>query len=112
MDNPVEVTKAWLKAKVEEDPERVIGRALVAIFRRQTEEEKGNNRTKNKNGVGFSYNDGRIGSIGAKYFMKHGTLTENLMKGWLKEDKKGYPRICRYSKQLNNIANGKAHINA
>src|SRR5690606_40017154 len=98
------VTREWLAQKVKENPQRTIGRALVAIFRRQTAEEKSGNLTKFHNGVGFSSNDARLGCIGAKYFIKHGTLSESLMKGWLKADKKGLPRIVKYVRQLNEIA--------
>ena len=99
------VTKDWLKKKVEENPARTVGRALVAIFRRQVNEEQSSNHTRYKNGAGFSANDARIGSLAAKYYMAHGTLLDWQIKGWVK-DVKGYPRICKYVKQLNEIANG------
>lgn len=98
------VTKEWLASKVEENPARTIGRALVALFRYQTEEEKNSNFTKFVNGVGFSANDARLGCIGAKYYMKHGTLSESLLKGWMKKDKNNLPRITKYVRQLNLIA--------
>jgi hypothetical protein len=98
------VTKQWLTDKVKENPERTIGRALVAIFHYQTADERADNETKLDNGVGFSANDARLGCIGAKYFMKHETLSPGLMKGWLKPDKWGMPRITKYTKQLNKIA--------
>ncbi len=101
------VTKDWLAQKIASNPPLVIGRALVALFNRQTTEERENNETKFLNGVGFSANDSRIGSIGAKYFLKHGTLLEWQLKAWLKVDKRGYPRIVKYAKQLNHIANAK-----
>lgn len=100
------VTKSWLKAKVEENPSLVIGRALVALFQRQTSEEKNSNGTKFKNGVGFSANDARIGTLAAKYYLKHGTLLEWQLKPWLKIVN-DYPRITKYTKQLNEIANEK-----
>lgn len=98
------VTKEWLKGKVIANPSLYIGRALVALFNRQTAEEKQTNDTKFLNGIGFSANDGRIGALGAKYYMKYGTLLEWQLKPWLKLDKKGYPRIVKYAKQLNDIA--------
>jgi hypothetical protein len=98
------VTKEWLANKVKHNPRFTIGRALVAIFRLQTENEKDSNVTKFHNGVGFSSNDARLGCIGAKYFIKHNTLTDGLMKGWLKLGKDGLPRITRYARQLNKIA--------
>lgn len=104
------VTRESLKQSIETHPKgpgHVIGRALVAIFRLQTEEEKQENHTKFRNGMGFSANDGRIGALGAKTFMKHGTLEEWQFKPWIKPDKNGYPRIVKYVKQLNWIANEK-----
>lgn len=98
------VTKKYLVDRIAKDPAWVIGRILVAIFNRQTSEEASNNLTKFHNGVGFSSNDARLGCIGAKYFIKHGTLTDGLMKGWLKLDKHGFPRITKYAQQLNDIA--------
>jgi hypothetical protein len=104
ISKPVLVSRDWLKQKVEENPSRTIGRALVAIFRKQTTDERINNSTKLHNGVGFSANDARLGCIGAKYYLKHGKLSDGLMKGWLKPDKRGYPRIVKYVRQLNEIA--------
>lgn len=101
------VTKEWLASKIEINAAFIIGRALVAIFRNQTMEERANNETILLNGIGFSANDSRIGSIGAKYFLKHGTLLDWQLKAWIKKDKKGYPRIVKYAKQLNAIANAK-----
>jgi hypothetical protein len=98
------VTKEKLKAWIAKDAVTVIGRALVVLFNRQESEEQSSNGTKFKNGVGFSSNDARLGSIGAKYYIQFKTLTPKLLAGWLK-DSHGYPRICRYSKQLNEIAN-------
>lgn len=101
------VTKEWLTQKIKENPPLVIGRALVALFHCQTSEERENNGTRYKNGVGFSSNDGRIGALGAKYFLKHGTLLDWQLKAWIKLDKQGFPRITKYTKQLNKIANVK-----
>ncbi len=103
------VTKPLIKKWVEGNPELVIGRALVAIFKYQTVDERNNNGTKYLNGVGFSANDGRIGSLGAKYFLKYGTLLEWQLKPWLKSDKNGFPRIAKYHEQLNRIAHEKAN---
>jgi hypothetical protein len=100
------VTKDKLKDWVTKDAVTVVGRALVALFNRQEDAEKSGNSTISKNGIGFSANDARLGSIGAKYYIQFKTLTPKLLAGWLKESN-GYPRICRYSKQLNEVANEK-----
>ena len=98
------VTRDSLKALLERDPVRVVGRALVAIFQNQTEDERANNTTTELNGIGFSGCDARSGVIGAKTFMKNGTLRDWQVDMWLKPAANGYPRICKYARQLNDIA--------
>jgi len=98
------VTKQSLKELITKDPARVIGRALVALFHRQTEVEKHNNVTRLQNGVGFTGTDGRIGAITAKYYMKYGTLLDWQIANWMKPNRKGEPRIVKYAGQLNDIA--------
>lgn len=102
------VTKDWLRDKLA-DPSKqivVLGRALLAIYRRQTELEKAAFATKYANGIGFSGPDAKLGSRCAEYFQKNGTLASWMAKVWLVE-KASYPRICKYAKQLNEIANEK-----
>jgi len=90
------------------DPSQVIGRALVGIFQFQTEAEKSNNDVEVWNGIGFTGADGRSGSLTAKYFLKHGRLEQWQIDRWMKvSDKTQMPRICKYHKQLNVIANAK-----
>ena len=84
---------------------RVIGRALVALFKRQTKDEQAINATEVHNKVGFTGADARSGSITAKYFMRHGKLQNWQIDRWLKQDKNGSPRLVKYHKQLNEIAN-------
>lgn len=105
------VTKDYLKTMVEKDACSTIGRALAALLKRQTLEESKNNTTSKLNGVGFSKNDGRIGTLGAKTFLKNGPLQDWQIAPWLKPDAKGYPRICKYWRQLNEIANERLHKN-
>lgn len=106
MSQQTVVTKEWLTAKIAENPEHVIGRALVAIFKRQTLAEQSSSSTIKHNGVGFTGPDARFGSFVAKYFIKHGTLKDWHVRVWTKPNKKGQPRIVKYAKQLNEIANG------
>lgn len=86
---------------------RIIGRALVCLLNRQTDDEKRDNDTKVTNLRGFSQCDSRAGSITAKYFLKHGKLLDWQMDNWLKTTKSGYPKICKYHRQLNEEANSK-----
>lgn len=103
------VTRESLCALIERKPVETVGRALVAIFRAgQTEDERAGNTTDVLNGIGFSGADARSASITAKYFIKHGTLLEWQVEQWTKPAKNGFPRICKYVKQLNDIAERKA----
>lgn len=101
------VTKDYLKLKVAENPVLTIGKALVAIYERQTNDEKSALSTTHKNDIGFSAAHARIGSIGAKEFKNNKRLPTWVLKVWEHKDRKGYPRICKYAKQLNEIANEK-----
>ncbi len=98
------VTKDSLRDMIAADPIKVIGRALVAIFNNQTSEEQSGMFTKFLNGKGFTQGDGRIGALGAKYYLAHGRLEDWQLKIWQTCGKQGYPRICKYAKQLNAIA--------
>ncbi len=87
--------------------EQYIGKALVAIFNFQTEDEKSSNSAHNHNEVGFSGTDAKDGCITAKYFLKHGTLRDWMVDRWMK-DCRGSPRITKYARQLNIAAELKA----
>jgi hypothetical protein len=87
---------------------RIVGRACVALFRRQTEDEKVVNAATHQNNRGFTQADARQGSITAKYFIKHGTLLEWQVNQWLRTDVRGTPRIVKYWKQLSEEAAKKA----
>lgn len=83
----------------------VVGRALVAIFKYQTESEKVSNDTKELNGVGFAGCDGRSGSLTAKSYLKNKTLQPWQVERWTKiSEKTGFARLCKYHSQLNTIA--------
>lgn len=85
----------------------IIGRACVALFRRQTESEKECNNTNNENGIGFTKADAHSGSITAKYYLKHQNLLGWQVESWMSQDKKGGMRIAKYWKQLNQAAEEK-----
>lgn len=98
------LTKQWLADKVKENPSRTIGRALLAIYQRQTFNEMHGTHTEEANGIGFSKPDARTGSIGARQFKENGIIDPWLIKLWSKEARDGFPRICKYIGQLNAIA--------
>jgi hypothetical protein len=109
---PAIVTRDSLKQMlVTATPERqiqIIGRALVRIFEGQTAAEKAANTTDVDNGIGFSGADAKAGTLTAKYFLKHKTLLQWQVTKWMQHSAEGYPRICKYHKQLNAIAEAKA----
>lgn len=86
------------------NPSFVIGRALLAIYNRQTYQEQSGTATIANNGIGFSKPDARLGSIGARMFKAHGELQPWLVKVWMKPASDGFPRICKYVRQLDEIA--------
>jgi hypothetical protein len=104
------VTKDSLIAMLNSSREKqikVIGRALVVLLNRQVAEEKNTNTTKFDNGIGFTPGDAFHGSVTAKYFVKHRTLTDWMVDRWMKPSSNGTPRIAKYSRQLNEAANAK-----
>jgi hypothetical protein len=82
----------------------VIGRALLAILKRQTDDEARSADTKYQNGVGFNSADAKSGTLTAKAFAKNKSLLDWQRGKWLTPAKNGYPRLCKYAKQLNEIA--------
>jgi hypothetical protein len=85
--------------------DQVIGRALVAIFLRQTRDERSNNSTSHNNNIGFAGCDAKTGSITAKYFIKHKKLLQFQRDCWMTVGRTGYPRLVKYDRQLAEIAN-------
>lgn len=84
---------------------KIVGRALVRLFERQTQEEKRRNDTEVNNTVGFAGSDGRQGSIAAKTFLKNGKLEQFQLDAWLAPWRgTGFPKICKYARQLNDVA--------
>jgi hypothetical protein len=86
--------------------QHVVGRACVALFKRQTEAEQATNDTNVLNYEGFSGSDARQGSLTAKYYLKHNRLEEWMVDQWTKEWR-GRPRLVKYWKQLNEAAKEK-----
>lgn len=82
----------------------VIGRACLSIYNRQTLEEQDSLVTRMRNGVGFTAFDAKVGSLTAIYYRDHKTLLPWHIEYWSKIMPNGYPKICRYAKQLNEVA--------
>lgn len=91
---------------VQADPAKrvhIIGRALVALFERQTAAEQSSDATHNDNGIGFASSDARTGSLTAKSYIARQNLVQWQVDQWMRQSR-GYPRICKYARQLNEIA--------
>lgn len=112
MKNEALVTKDTIRDLLQtKNPAQVIGWALVVIFKNQTLSEQVDNATTEYNGIGFTGFDAKSGSLTAKYFMEYGYLMQWQIDAWMRIEKSGYPRICKYYKQLNEEAIKKQHEN-
>ncbi len=85
----------------------IVGHALVVLFKNQTDDERRANTTKVNNGVGFTGADGHSGCLTAKCYIVNRTLQDWQVERWLRKDKSGFARICKYHAQLNIAANNK-----
>jgi hypothetical protein len=92
--------------------QHIVGRALVVLFNNQTQGERTSNTVAVDNGIGFTGADGRTGCLTAKFYLANKCLNEWQVNAWIRKDKKGYPRICKYHKQINEAAMTKAHADA
>lgn len=87
----------------------IIGRALVGLYARQTLAEQNAETTTESNNVGFASCDAKAGSLTAQAYQRRGTLNEWQVAKWMRADAKGFPRICKYHRQLNELAIEKAN---
>lgn len=79
--------------------DRAVERALLAIYRRQTDAERQAERTVVHNGVGFNAFDARLGTYYAKWIGSGKNLTGTHLD-------KGRRLASKYVGQLVSIANG------
>lgn len=104
------LTKEAFEALLMEDSARgmkAVGRALVALLRRQTIDERTQLETRYANKIGFNAADARAGTGNAEFFMHHGYLTSKQVAFWREADKHGNVRICKYISQLLEVAEQK-----
>lgn len=87
---------------------RIVGRALVVLFERQTMVEQQAHATTVSNNIGFAGCDARSGTLSAKAFLKNHTIQWRFVERWIKADKHGRPYICKYHKQLAEAAEARA----
>jgi hypothetical protein len=88
--------------------QHIVGRALVALFKRQTETERASNDTNVNNNRGFTAGDAKSGSITAKYYIKHKKLESWQVQRWLEGNERGEMRLTKYWRQINEVAAEKA----
>lgn len=88
--------------------DRAVARALVVLAERQTAVEQNAEATINRNGVGFTPADARMGTSMANFYTRFGRLTEKQIAYWRVPNVRGVPRICKYAGQLLEIAQAKA----
>lgn len=77
-----------------------VGRALVHLLNRQTQDEQETSDTRHQNARGFNTADARRGTITAKYYLKHRTLQDWQIEYWLQEDARGALRLGKYWRQI------------
>lgn len=93
----------WTKESIRELLERndqAVARGVVALYKRQTADERSIQETKHSNGIGFNSSDARYLSWVATYAQRTGRVTgKHLIKTRAK--------LLKYSGQLADIANAK-----
>lgn len=87
--------------------DNAVGRALIAINKRQTCDEQATENTKHNNGVGFTPADARMGTSMAMFFERNGFLSTKQLAYWRRPNRKGTPRICKYAGQLLQVVQAK-----
>jgi len=90
--------------------DNAVARALVALNKRQTKDERESEATFYKNGEGFRPCHAHRGSSMAKFYQERGFLTEKQINWWrIPSPKTGKARISIYAGQLAEIANSKVN---
>lgn len=100
------MTKTWTKEDITSmlrQSDKAVARGVIAIYRRQTEDEKAVGETKHDNGVGFNGADARYLSYCARWAMKTGKLTGRHLE-------KARKAMMKYAGQLAQIANERAQV--
>lgn len=91
--------------------DRAIGRALIVLRNRQTEDEQVNENTKYRNGRGFRPCHARMGTSMANFYEKFHKLSDKQVAYWRKPMADGNTRIEIYARQLLEEAHAKVVAN-
>jgi hypothetical protein len=97
------LTKDQLIANLMTD-DRWLGRALMAIAARQTEDERQQEATKYHNNQGFRPCHAKRGTNMAAFYKRTGFLTPRQLAWWRAATHKQGPRIAVYATQLLKVA--------
>lgn len=84
--------------------DKAVGRALVALNKRQTQDERSAEQTRYLNLRGFMPMHAKKGTGMAQFFERTGFLTKKQLEWWRKPTPTGKPRIEKYVGQLLKIA--------
>lgn len=93
--------KIWTVEEVKvllAESDKAVARAILAIYNRQTEDEKAIKETSESNGVGYNGVDANFMSSLAQFYQSKGFLTAGQVKY-------GRKAIMKYAGQLTTIAN-------
>lgn len=99
--------KTWTKAEILEllrTNDRAVERALLTLYRRQTDDERAGETTRHENSVGFSQAHAHKFSSFAKQILKGYRLSAKQL-AWCRYHTNGNTRIGRYWAQLVEEAN-------
>ena len=80
-------------------------RAVLAIDRNQTTDERRGYVSVHDNGAGFSKFHAKMGMAAADHYRRYGYMTRPQLEWW-KAQSRGKMRIAQYAGQLCDIANG------
>ncbi len=86
-----------------------VGRALLVLYRNQTDFEQRTHSTHNHNNMGFTPGDAKKGTGMAEFYKRAGFLTPKQLAYWAEADRtaSGRPRIQKYWRQILEAAEAK-----
>lgn len=89
--------------------DKALGRALVMLNKRQTEDEQRSEETRHSNQRGFNAAHAKRGTCMARFYLTAGFLTPKQQDWWRQPVRVGsnIPRIGIYAEQLRDIAAAK-----
>lgn len=114
MSNELTLEKIMsLLTRTDELGRKAVGRALLALNARQTQDEQREQETKYHNKKGFQKCHAKRGTSMAQYVERHGKLTDAQWQWWSQPAPGGHrPRITIYAAQLLAIAEEKQALAA